>query len=180
MKMRWTLAPAILLPACLCGFALRAQANDGLDSKDPAALLKQLEDPSYGLRDRAHRALKALGPKAVPAMREALKRPDLRREARERISDTLAFGDTPSYGVVWRGRHGKRPPDGILDGDIVTHIDGRLLTLWHEFWFGIGPMHRRRKLTVWRTGKGSFEVTSSFGGSTVSGFAAWPDWTSPI
>ena len=75
--------------------------------------------------------------------------------------------------MVWRGRHGQKPPNGIRDGDVVTAIDGQRIGLWHVYWHRIGYETALHKLTVWRKGRGTFQLSVLF---QRMGYAVWPDY----
>ncbi len=79
--------------AVVCCFtlaaALRADAPPAEPPPDPAVvkLIEQLGDHDYRVRDEASLALKAAGPKVLPALRQALTNPDA--EVRRRVDELL-------------------------------------------------------------------------------------------
>ncbi len=79
--------------AAVCCFvlaaALRADAPPAEPPVDPAVakLIEQLGDDDYRVRDEASRALKAAGPKVLPALHQALNNPDA--EVHRRVYELL-------------------------------------------------------------------------------------------
>ncbi|MCK4623758.1 MAG: hypothetical protein KAV00_00470 [Phycisphaerae bacterium] len=168
----------LLLVITICVSVCGSWANVGGAEADKriVRLVSQLSASGFGTREETQKQLLLLGRSAEDALREALKDKDLNREARERIDYILYHLDIPEAGVVWRGRKGHKPPPGIKDGDVLTAIDGRRVSAWHVFWHLGGEDVSIRRLTVWRKGKGTFELSVPFGGKVRSGFNGWSDW----
>ena len=119
---------AVLLPAgARC-------AERGAGNGEIARAIAALSDADFGKRVAAQQQLLLSAPQAEAQLREKLKEKNISTETRERINYILDWVDVPWGGVVWRGRHGRKAPEGIQDGDIITALDGFRFKTWHEFW----------------------------------------------
>src|SRR4051794_41727940 len=110
--------------ACVTCLALaggRLSAADAPQPPDAEQLVKRLASPRFAEREAAFKALEALGPAALPALRGALADND--PEVRRRVGDLVArFERDADSAAAFLPTKVRLKADGVPLGDVVRDL----------------------------------------------------------